>query len=391
MVIDSDDEEEIETQRKRPTKKARHHSLVNDTNESDFDCASIAISESSSSSSGSPSSSSSSSPSSEPEQQSLPLALKRYPETYQALQDFQDRLGGPLPDTDDFDEAAEAVEAIMSRLRSRYSAHKTRANKSKIVKLVLPPGTIDKNACFDPDKVGFMDLPGEIRNQIYSLALKTEEPIDFRLLHGFPHHAAFLRVNKTVYSEARQVLYSQNRFLFDQNCRKIGKYSDPIWREANYIFVRKFLTDIGPFNTSLMTNIGLTFVDSSLGAQPGLSRSERYFENNKDLYWILKYLGRHGKIEKLTLAFDGRAVFSFTINQAAFLHALGGVKTDYLAFGNGHTIKETDYHRSFASKDTHGYATFRSGLKLDLELMKALYGVMVRPKLLKELGPDFKF
>ena len=388
MVIDSDDEEEeIQTKRARPTKKARHHSPVNDADESDFenesDVESVIMGFSDSPSP---------SPSPEPEEQSPPLALKRFPETYKALQNFQHWLGPPPPDTDDFDEAIEANASRISRLRHpRRSAGDPRANKSKIVKLLLPPGTSDKNASFDPEKVGFMDFPGELRNQIYFLALKTENPVDFRSMEGFPHHAAFLRVNKTVYNEARQVLYSQNRFFFDQNFRKVGDYFDPVWREAGYTPVRKFLTDIGPVNTSYITNIAITLVDSSLCAQPSLSRKERYFQNNKDLYWILKYLSRHAKIEKLILSFDGRAIFKYHMSDAVFLHTLAAVKTDYLAIGTSHATQEADYHRSFPADGMHTTYSFPSGRRMSVELMKDLYGVMVRPKLLKELGPDFKF
>ena len=41
---------------------------------------------------------------------------------------------------------------------------------------------------------------------------------------GFSRSAAFLRVNKLVYSEARVFVYSENRFCFGYNFSKSGKY-----------------------------------------------------------------------------------------------------------------------------------------------------------------------
>ena len=41
---------------------------------------------------------------------------------------------------------------------------------------------------------------------------------------GFARSAAFLRVNKSVYNEARVFVYSGNRFLFGHNFAKSGDY-----------------------------------------------------------------------------------------------------------------------------------------------------------------------
>lgn len=41
---------------------------------------------------------------------------------------------------------------------------------------------------------------------------------------GFARSAAFLRVNKVVYNEARVFVYSQNRFLFGHCLAKSGQY-----------------------------------------------------------------------------------------------------------------------------------------------------------------------
>ena len=53
---------------------------------------------------------------------------------------------------------------------------------------------------------------------------KKRALIDFTDRNGFAHSAAFLRVNKTVYNEARVFLYGENRFCFGYNFAKSGEY-----------------------------------------------------------------------------------------------------------------------------------------------------------------------
>lgn len=61
-------------------------------------------------------------------------------------------------------------------------------------------------------------------DQIYTLVFKKRAPIDFMDRSGFPRSAAFLRVNKLVYSEARVFVYGENRFCFGYNFAKSGNY-----------------------------------------------------------------------------------------------------------------------------------------------------------------------
>lgn len=225
-----------------------------------------------------------------------------------------------------------------------------------------------------------MDLPGELRNQIYFLVFKKRTPILFRQRVGFSHSAAFLRVNKVVHREARNVLYGENRFVFEQTFHKVGSYFEEQWQEVNYGFIRKFLTNIGPNNTSLITNVGLKFEDASPSGHPGTTQNARRFENNKDVYWILKYLGRHGRIEKLKLGFAGRRILHFEKNDAAFLYALKGVKTDELFFGDPDLEGEDT-----AMWNRERHSKLASGLK------EALEGLMVRPVPLEVLDPRLEF
>ena len=61
-------------------------------------------------------------------------------------------------------------------------------------------------------------------DKIYGLVFKNPAPIDFVNRSGFPRSAAFLRVNKVVYNEARAFVYGENRFIFGYNFAKYGEY-----------------------------------------------------------------------------------------------------------------------------------------------------------------------
>lgn len=145
---------------------------------------------------------------------------------------------------------------------------------------------------------------------------KKRAPIDFMNRSGFAHSAAFLRVKKSLYDEARVFVYGENRFCFGYNFAKSGKYfgtytlelilalqlrrrtcsgSERIdfprpvfqlqliprvngadseflieseWKELGWTHVRRFLTDIGPVNTSLIKNLGILFLDSTQSSIP---------------------------------------------------------------------------------------------------------------------------
>jgi hypothetical protein len=65
---------------------------------------------------------------------------------------------------------------------------------------------------YDPSRAGFFDLPGELRNQIYRLALTQYEPIN-GILTKLPA-IQVMRSCKQVHDEASSVLYEENTFTF---------------------------------------------------------------------------------------------------------------------------------------------------------------------------------
>ena len=209
-----------------------------------------------------------------------------------------------------------------------------------IVTLRLPCGTIDKNASYNPTMKGFMDLPIELREKVYRDVFTTQVQtrITGRAQHTYPHSSALLRVNKAIYREGRKYLYSENRFLFVPSTLITVKPYDQGWRELSYSHARQFLEDIGPENTGMLKDIGISFEDRSPSGNPGLSLDELRFESDKDVIWILEHLAKYGlRIEKLKLGFIGRRRMSprgWDANVVEFLLALSRVKTDKLLFGD---------------------------------------------------------
>ena len=242
---------------------------------------------------------------------------------------------------------------------------------SLIVKLQLPRGTIDKNASYDPNKTGFMDLPSELRNVIYFLTFKKSVRVDFQRRTGFAHTSAFLRVNKAIYNEARYVLYGENHFMLGHNTSKIGNWYDHEWHEIGYSHVRNFLASIGPENTSLITHLTILLEDGTPSGNPGKDVEDRRYTNDEIVLWILNYLASHGKIRKLKVGFSGRRVLELGRRDSEFLQALSGVKTDEILFGH----PAVGYHWKKASQYT----------------LEVLRGVMVRPLPLNDLDPRLVF
>ena len=280
-------------------------------------------------------------------------------------------IGQPPPDTDDLDAARTAL-----TIQQSPEVKSADQKKTMIVTLPLPRGTIDKNASFDPNRTVFLKLPPELRNKVYRQVFKKADPINVKTRHGFPHGAAFLRVNRLVNEEACNILYGENSFVFIPTTYGMGNYYEKDWSEIGYSHIRQFLTDIGPANISLIADITLTFQDGTRSGNPGKTMDERRFENNDDLYWILKQLGRHGNLEELNLDSDGHRNLRLGKKEAAFIHALAAIQTNSLRFGREYIYRSPP---SFVGQ------SYRSPSRqtIDGTLKEHLQHLMVRPKPLK--------
>ena len=69
--------------------------------------------------------------------------------------------------------------------------------------------------CVSAGVCKFLELPGEIRNQIYRATLLSTRPFAVQL-QFWPRDAALLRVNKQIYVEASSIFYHENMFRFPQ-------------------------------------------------------------------------------------------------------------------------------------------------------------------------------
>lgn len=82
--------------------------------------------------------------------------------------------------------------------------------------------------------IGFFDLPGEIRNQIYAHLLVIPAPkyLDSILSYHEPMYPSILRVSKQTYSEALPILYRQNTFYAHpsrlERLPQIRRWLDPV-------------------------------------------------------------------------------------------------------------------------------------------------------------------
>ncbi|RFU31534.1 hypothetical protein B7463_g4819, partial [Scytalidium lignicola] len=78
-----------------------------------------------------------------------------------------------------------------------------------------------------PSGIGFLDLPLEIRDQIYRLLFLKDAPIYPSLSRAeISESTAFLRTNRQIYAEAVAILYGQNVFLIR---------STPAWKAPEFL------------------------------------------------------------------------------------------------------------------------------------------------------------
>ena len=161
-----------------------------------------------------------------------------------------------------------------------------------------------------PDKqhrAGFLDLPAELRNEIYRMVFVSPSCFNFDTPSNFQRSAAFLRTCKQVYDEGRSILYSENHFLLVRKTRRHGSYWEQEWNEVGFKAVRKFLKLIGPANIALLRDVTLHLEDATPCLNPGLATADaRRFVFDEVLMSVLKTLAQFAKLRKLDLHFRGK-------------------------------------------------------------------------------------
>lgn len=169
----------------------------------------------------------------------------------------------------------------------------------------------------------FLDLPAELRNDIYKRAIvdPTNKDINFRFAQNFSHNSALLRTCKQVYEEARQFLYGEHEFCFVRCDEKRGDYWQPEWEEVGWKDVRRFLATIGPRNIAELRNIKFEFRDAT-----GKEYRNGKFASDEHLLEAFKMLAQHGALATVTLDIHGKAAISEDNDR--FLRNLGMIQAD---------------------------------------------------------------
>lgn len=113
-------------------------------------------------------------------------------------------------------------------IRSTSTYKATTSEKSSTYRAFQAKETIaSPSTSFDPHKTGLMDLPVELRLDIYKLVLVKADCVQFGQRRGFPHSSGLLSVNRTVAREAAPILYGMNRFVLQPDRSNVSDLALP--------------------------------------------------------------------------------------------------------------------------------------------------------------------
>ncbi|KAI5209937.1 hypothetical protein E4T39_00543 [Aureobasidium subglaciale] len=194
------------------------------------------------------------------------------------------------------------------------------SSTSSVTSEISKPNTTSKRS--------FLDLPAEIRNQIYRLAFVSEEKLDFAYPINFSRSSSLLQTCRQVHEEGRTILYSENTFYFQRRKKERAvRWTTDVY-EIGYKDIRFFLKSIGLANVSLLRRLIVMFED----AQPSMNThlkdaDERRFTKDEDLIDILRMLGDHTMLKTLDLSFQGRRNF-YNRDETRFIEYLTRIKAD---------------------------------------------------------------
>lgn len=176
---------------------------------------------------------------------------------------------------------------------------------------------------------GFLDIPAELRNEIYRHVLVKKSKVSFAHPANFPRTAALLRTCRQVYEEARGILYSENEFRFERDHRNIRRAYSVASHEVGYQHFLRVLRLVGAHNISKLRTLEIDFEDQMpRNSEAHSSREERRYVHDRYLIEALKMLGQHGQLMKLTLDFHGRVELRKL--DCRFLEYLSRIKADDL-------------------------------------------------------------
>ncbi|WPH00460.1 Hypothetical protein R9X50_00328900 [Acrodontium crateriforme] len=166
---------------------------------------------------------------------------------------------------------------------------------------------VDVTSAPRPKRAGFLDLPAELRNEIYRMAFVRKNRLNFGSPKNFSRSAAFLRTCSQVHQEGREILYGENEFYFNRRTSRYGSFWEDGWRELGFKSVRQFVKSIGVTNLSLMRHVSFQFDDATPCLNPGnMTHEERRFVHDDVLISILRHLGDYAQLQRFDMNFHGR-------------------------------------------------------------------------------------
>jgi len=178
---------------------------------------------------------------------------------------------------------------------------------------------------------GFLDLPAELRNEIYRLVFVADLRLNFANPINFNRGAALLRTCRQCHQEGRGILYGENTFFFSRRTSRWGSFWENEWRELGFRSIRTFLKSIGPINTSLIRQVSFQFEDATPCLNPdSMSHEDRRFVNDDIVMSCLRHLGDYGKLQKIKMNFHGRR--RLEISDERFLSYLRRITADEVEF-----------------------------------------------------------
>ncbi|KAK4497894.1 hypothetical protein PRZ48_010549 [Zasmidium cellare] len=178
---------------------------------------------------------------------------------------------------------------------------------------------------------GFLDLPAELRNEIYRMIFTTQGDVNFSRPDNFSRSAALLRTCHQVHEEGRSILYSENKFNIERRTQRYGSFWENEWRELGLKNVKVFVKSIGPNNIALIRNITFMLEDAVPCLNPSMrTNEERRFVHDDDLMSVLRHLGNSGQLQNLELHFHGRRRVDRTDDR--FLDYMKRLRADTVRF-----------------------------------------------------------
>ena len=192
---------------------------------------------------------------------------------------------------------------------------------------------------------GFIDLPPEIRSIVYRQLAIASRDLTFAAPE-FCLSGQFLRTCKLVYVEMAPVLYGNNTFIFPRDHNSSGNYWKKPWTEVGYKNIRRWLTDIGPDNISLLRDVELSLSDGPPSAcyhrADPIAKEDARFVHDGHIIACLRMLAKYGQLRTLRLNCSSRKILS--AHDDRFISELKKVKVDSL---EDHSLRTATYSYGF--------------------------------------------